>query len=816
MVRMEIACFIVIAFMSAIYFSSKRENTKLHKTFSIFLIVSMIHLIFDGITIYTVNHMDIVSSWFNDISHRIFISTMVVIFYLGYRYIATLIEEDTGKDSHSFTASTIILTVSFAGTLFLPLIYVETPQGNYSYGPAVFTLYISVATYLIMVFIVLCKYWKQINAKKKKVIGIAMASELFVLIYQSIYPTALISGMGLMLISLSFYLTMENPDILLVKQVQEEKQKAEEANAAKSLFLSHMSHEIRTPMNAVVGMTEILLRTPLTEEQHDYLINIKSSGNALVSIINDILDISKIEAGKMELINEVYEIRSLLDEIHMIILNRIGEKPVELIYEIDETLPRALFGDGLRLRQIIINLLNNAVKFTDTGHVKLIVKVESQTNETCLVHIAVEDTGQGIKEEDFQRLFAAFEQVNTSQNRGKVGTGLGLTISNQLIGMMNGKLELQSEYGVGSRFFFTIPQQIVSEDLLAKEDAENDSMNFMAPEAKILIVDDNEMNCKVALGLLSPFQMQMDTADNGKTALEMIQQKEYHIVFMDHMMPIMDGIEATEALRKMDGNYYKNVPVIALTANAMKESEKLFYQAGMNGFIAKPIDIREMCKVIKKYLPEHLLIKTEYISDNNVEIANLPVIEGIDSAAGVRYSGSTELFISLLSDFYKVIDAKTDKINEYIADNAIRAYTIEVHALKSAAKMIGATELSEQFLHLEQLGNANDVEAIKTETPKVLENYQCYKDYLKQFAPTTPSDLHSATADEIINILKRIQSAIEDFDIDATDSAMKELEKCKLPEDCLPLFEKLCPLVVDLAQEDVLKVTSEMIERLSD
>lgn len=816
MVRMEIACFIVIAFMSAIYFSSKRENTKLHKLFSIFLIVSMIHLTFDGITIYTVNHMDVVPSWINDVSHRIFISTMVVVFYFVYRYIAILIEEDTGKDLHSFTVSTVILAISLIGTIFLPLIYIETPQGNYSYGPAAFMLYISVAIYLLMVFVILCKYWKQINAKKKKVIGIAMASELFVLVFQSIYPLALISGMGVMLVNLSFYLTMENPDIVLVKQVQEEKQKAEEANAAKSLFLSHMSHEIRTPMNAVVGMTEILLRTPLTEEQRDYLINIKSSGNALVSIINDILDISKIEAGKMELINEVYEIRSLLDEIHMIISNRIGEKPVELIYEIDETLPRALFGDSLRLRQIIINLLNNAVKYTDKGHVKLTIKVASRTDESALIHIAVEDTGQGIKEEDFQRLFAAFEQVNTSQNRGKVGTGLGLTISNQLISMMGGKLELQSEYGVGSRFFFTIQQQIVSEEHLEENDTESDAMNFVAPNAKVLIVDDNEMNCKVALGLLAPFQMQMDTADNGKTALEMIQQKEYHIVFMDHMMPIMDGIEATEALRKMEGDYYKNVPVIALTANAMKESEKLFYQAGMNGFIAKPIDIREMCKVIKKYLPEHLLIKTEYISDNNVEIANLPVIEGIDSAAGVRYSGSTELFISLLSDFYKVIDAKTDKINEYIADNAIRAYTIEVHALKSAAKMIGATELSEQFLHLEQLGNANDVEAIKAETPKVLENYQRYKDYLKQFAPASPSDTHSATADEIINILKRIQSAIEDFDIDATDSAMKELEKCKLPEDCLPLFEKLCPLVVDLAQEDVLKVTGEMIERLSD
>ncbi len=813
MVRMEIACFLVVAFMSVLYFSSQREHTLLHKLFSSLLIVSMIHLIFDGVTIYTVNHMDEVSPWFNYISHRIFISSMVILFYLAYRYIAVLIEEDVSKNLHSFTAGSIVLVVSIIGTLFLPLIYIETPQGNYSYGPAVYTLYVSVAFYLIMVLVNLCKYWKQINPKKKIAVGIAMATEIFILLLQSAYPTALISGMGAMLIILSFYLTMENPDILLVKQIQIEKQKAEEANAAKSSFLSHMSHEIRTPMNAVVGMTEILLRTELTEEQRSYLINIKGSGNALVSIINDILDISKIEAGKMELIDEVYEMHAMLDEIQMIILNRIGEKPVELIYEIDETLPKALYGDGLRLRQIMINLLNNAVKFTDKGHVKLIIKVESKTDETATLYIAVEDTGQGIKEEDFQRLFAAFEQVNTSQNHGKVGTGLGLTISNQLIGMMGGKLELESTYGVGSRFFFTIPQQVVSEELLAKEDAENDTMNFIAPDARILIVDDNEMNRKVALGLLAPFQMQMDTAEDGQIALEMIQAKEYHIIFMDHMMPVMDGIEASKALRQMDGSYYKNVPVIALTANAMKEAEKLFYEAGMNGFIAKPIDVRQMCKVIRKWLPDELIITTEYCTTEETDGSVLPVIEGIDSSAGVNYAGSVKLFTNLLGDFYKVIDAKSDKIMNCIAENEIRAYTIEVHALKSATRMIGAAELSDEFLHLEELGNANDVEAIKKETPKVLEHYNLYKERLKDFAPAV--EKHEISNDEVIDILKQLQTAMEEFDIDASDEAMKNLENCKLPDECQPLFDKLVPLVVDLAQDEVLKITNEMIEILS-
>ena len=378
---------------------------------------------------------------------------------------------------------------------------------------------------------------------------------------------------------------------------------------------------------------------------------------------------------------------------------------------------------------------------------------------------------------------------------------------------MGGKLELTSTYGVGSRFFFTIPQQVVSEELLAKEDAENDTMNFIAPDARILIVDDNEMNCKVALGLLAPFQMQMDTAEDGQIALEMIQAKEYHIIFMDHMMPVMDGIEASKALRQMDGSYYKNVPVIALTANAMKEAEKLFYEAGMNGFIAKPIDVRQMCKVIRKWLPDELIIKTELSASEEIDTSTLPVIEGIDSLSGVNYAGNVKLFTNLLGDFYKVIDAKSDKIMNCIAENEIRAYTIEVHALKSAARMIGAAELSDEFLHLEELGNANDVEAIKKETPKVLKHYNLYKERLKDFAPAV--EKHEISNDKVIDILKQLQTAMEEFDIDASDEAMKNLENCKLPVDCQPLFDKLVPLVVDLAQDEVLEITDEMIEILS-
>ena len=818
MIRMEIACIAVIVFMQIMYFSAKREKTKIHNIFSLLLIMSTIHLIFDGITVYTVNHLESVPLLVNNIVHRLFIGTMSGIFYLVYRYIVLLVEDESGDCLPLFRLSPLLLFLNLICVILSPLYYVETANGNYSYGPAVYMSYVAVAIYLFLTVVVLWRHWKQIHYKKKLAISMAMTIEILLATYQAIHPTSLISGMGIMLINLSFYLNTENPDIALVQQVQEEKKRADAANAAKSTFLSNMSHEIRTPMNAIVGMTEILLRTDLTEEQREYLTNIKSSGNALVLIINDILDISKIEAGKMELIEGNYEPYQMLSDIRMIIQNRIGSKPVELLFEIDAQLPNRLYGDGLRIIQVIINLMNNAVKFTDEGYVKLSIRTEEKSEEELLLHVSVSDTGQGIKEEDMQRLFEAFEQVDIKKNQGKEGTGLGLAISSQLIGMMGGKLEVRSEYGVGSEFFFTISQKTVSADLDEQDVVQADDMNFTAPEARILIVDDNEMNRKVAVGLLKPFQMQIDVAENGKKALAMLEEKRYDLIFMDHMMPIMDGIEATKQMREKKEEYYQKVPVIALTANAMTEEQKLFQEAGMNDFLAKPIDLRQFCMIIRKWLPGELIrengSETEQESEP-AEIEKLSEMEGIDVKEGIKYSGNAEMFVSLLGDFYKLIDTKAAKIETCIAEGLIKDYTIEVHAMKNTSRMIGAKELSQQFWQLEQYGNAQNETAIREETPKVLEHFRSYKKILKQYGTMQETQKREVSREEISMYLEGIQEAVEGFDLDAADGAMEKLEECKLPEKCIPLLESLRVSMADVAMEEIIETTKKMIEILT-
>ena len=609
----------------------------------------------------------------------------------------------------------------------------------------------------------------------------------------------------------------------LMDALVEEKERADEANRAKSAFMSNMSHEIRTPMNAIVGMTEILMRSELPEMEREYLGNIQRSGNALLGIINDILDFSKIESGKMKLVEEDYAPLPMLQDLKMIILNRIGSKMIQLEYEIDENLPAKLHGDELRIRQVLINIANNAVKFTDEGYVRLTVKVKEVVDDRAEIYFSIKDSGQGIAPEDMEKLFGAYSQVDTKKNHKKEGTGLGLAISKQFVEMMGGSIHVKSKYGEGSEFYFTIPQKIVdfrkaSEVKEEPRSTNENVLNFTAPLATIMVVDDNEMNRKVALGLLAPLKMQIDTAENGKQALDMICKKKYDLIFMDHMMPVMDGIEATKHLRAMEGDYYKKLPVIALTANAIVEARAKFYEAGMNDFTAKPIDLKEICAKIRKWFPAEYVIENETGGENRSQngsgLEKLPVIEGLDVSEGIKNSGTRELFFSLLGDFYKLIDMKSTKMEKCLADGLIRDYTIEVHALKNTARMIGAMELSKWCYELEMAGNGNEVEKLTKETPGMLQLYRSYKEILKPYAKLQNEEKKQVSKEEIIEDLQKLRDAIDTFDLDMADEIMKRLEEYQFPEEMEPLLEELRAYVADVAMEEIMTTAENMINML--
>ncbi len=506
----------------------------------------------------------------------------------------------------------------------------------------------------------------------------------------------------------------------LTEELERAKEEAESANRAKPRFLAKVSHEIRTPINAVMGMNEMILRESKEDNVKQYAVDVKNSSIVLLNLINELLDSSKIESGKMEIVPVNYEMGSVLNDLYNMISIKAHEKGLGLVFDVDEEMPAGYFGDDKRIRQVLSNLLTNAVKYTERGKVTLSVRCRRE-EENAVIRFAVKDTGIGIKQEDIGKLYDEFQRFDMSRNRNVEGTGLGMVIVQQFLKLMDSELHVESEYEKGSEFSFEIVQKITKdkplgdfrERILAANDIIDTVSDFVAPDAKVLVVDDYKINLKVFSGLLKRTKMKITGAESGKECLEQVKEQDFDIIFLDHMMPEMDGIETLHEMRKR--GYCQNVPIIMLTANAIVGDKERYLNEGFDDFLTKPIVPEKLNRMIMKHIPDKIRRvnqpigekvekkqdMTAFSVDQVTELEKLrKKLPEINYRAGIMNCGGDEdFYLEIFHDFVRL--PIKEELNGFLKKQDYKNYCIKVHGFKNNAYTIGASALGDLAYEME-------------------------------------------------------------------------------------------------------------------
>ncbi len=622
------------------------------------------------------------------------------------------------------------------------------------------------------------------------------------------------------------------------EEILKARDEAERANNAKSKFLASMSHEIRTPINAVLGMDEMILRETRDTQILEYANDIYGAGQHLLSIINQILDSSKIESGKMEITPMDYDLGDLIHSTFNLMIQRASEADLSFTVEVDKALPRGLMGDEMRIKQIMVNLLTNAFKYTKQGNVWL--RVSGQTEGATLrLHVEVEDTGIGIKEEDLPELFDVYKRLELKENYHVEGTGLGLSIASQFLSLMGSQLKVESEFGKGSKFYFDLDQEIMDvtplgEDFnpnLADVMAEHHSGgSFISPASKILVVDDNKMNRQVVRSLLKATQIQIQEASGGEQAVEMAKKHVYNIILMDHMMPGMDGVEAMKKIREYTEGPNAKTPIYVLTANAVAGAKEMYIEEGFDGFISKPIVYAELESAISDSIPEEMKqpmpddVADQFMEQGGTAPDDLPQIDGLDWNFAWLHLPSRDLLQDSLKEFYTLIPVQSKKLTHFYdeltldqSDENYNDYRILVHAMKGLAATIGLIPLAGPAKLLEFAARDKKIDVIYALHPVFIYEWDSYRDKIKgAFRIGLEDDIEKKPGDiaTCYKFAQIILKSLHDMDIDTADKAVKKLKEYTYGEEADVMLANIEAAVTDIDEVSAKEEFQKMLNIL--